>query len=163
MVIYLIGSLFSLMIKVYAFCLGENTIRNLLRLPSHPSGLQILHPVTQEAKKAKTTFSSIAVKWNYKDLGFPCNFTVQSRQKGTSDRWVSCKTISPGQTQLSIDCLTGLQMEIRIAANTCIGRSDYSDVIDTSISVTDSSQTKENNRVVLQSPNDLIVKLITDY
>ena len=107
------------------------------------------------------TFSSIVVKWNYKDLGFPCNFTVQSRQKGTLDPWVSCKTTRPGQTQLSIDCPTGSQMEIRIAADTCIGRSDYSDVIDTSVSDADSSQTKENNRVVLQPPNDLNVKSIT--
>ena len=128
-------------------------------MPSPPSGLRIVHPVTRAAKKAKKSFSSITVKWNYEDLGFPCNFTVQSRQKGTLDPWVSCKTTRPGQTQLSIDCPTGSQMEIRIAADTCIGRSDYSDVIDTSVSDADSSQTKENNRVVLQPPNDLNVKI----
>ena len=148
------------MIKVYAFCLGENTIRNLLRLPSHPSGLQILHPVTQEAKKAKTTFSSIAVKWNYKDLGFPCNFTVQSRQKGTSDRWISWKTIKNTksvQNQLTIDYLTGAQMEFRIAANTCIGSSDYSDIIDGSVSEVNWSPAQENNKIFLRPPTYLKV------
>ena len=132
------------------------------RLPSPPSGLRIVRPVTQEAKKAKTSFSSIAVKWNYEYLGFPCNFTVQFRQKGTLDPWVSCKTTRPGQIQLSIDCPTGSQMEIRIAADTFIGRSDYSAVIETSVSDADSSQTKENNRVVVRPPTYLLAKLINE-
>ena len=142
---------------------GKLLKNNLLRLPSPPSGLQILHPVAQKAKKAKTTFSSITAKWNYEDLGFPCNFTVQSRQKGSSDPWVSCKTSRPGQTQLSIDCPTGRQMEFRVAADTLVGRSDYSAVIDTSVSDADLPQILENNRVVLQPPTYLKVKSFTGF
>ena len=132
----------------------------LLRLPSPPSGLRIVHPVTQKTKKAKTTFSSVNVKWNYEVLGFPCNFTVQSRQKGTSDRWISWKTIKNTksvQNQLTIDYLTGAQMEFRIAANTCIGSSDYSDIIDGSVSEVNWSPAQENNKIFLRPPTYLKV------
>ena len=53
-------------------------------------------------------------------------------------------------------------MEIRIAADTFIGRSDYSAVIETSVSDADSSQTKENNRVVVRPPTYLLAKLINE-
>ena len=139
---------------------GKLLNSNLLQLPSPPTGLQIFRPVTHEAQPK---YSYITVEWNYEDLGFPCNFWVESQQKGSSDPWVSCRTTSPGKTKLSINCPTGSPMEFRVAADTCIGRSDYSAILDTSVSDADSSQTQENNRVVLQPPNDLKVKSITSF
>ena len=144
---------------------GKLLKNNLLRLPSPPSGLRIVHQVTQKAKKAKTTFSSITVKWNYEDLGFPRNFTAHYRQKGTSGPWVSLmnKNTKSVQNQLDIDYPTGSQMEIRITANTCIGRSDFSAVIDTSVPEANSSPAIENDKIFLRPPTHLKVKLNTVF
>ena len=43
------------------------------------------------------------------------------------------KTAKAGEKQLILNFKFGLEMEIRVAADTCIGRSELSDIIDTSV------------------------------
>ena len=110
--------------------LMEDKIR---RLPDPPTGLKIsLPPAARTAKRAKTCSSSVRVSWDYKDLGFPCHFLLDYRIKGEFDTWIQRRTPKPGQTQLSITVKCGADLEIRVAADTVIGRSDFSNILDTS-------------------------------
>ena len=118
----------------YSVYEGDTLLKsNLRRLPDPPSGLQIQQPpVSRKAKKrAKMSTSSVRVVWDYEKLGYPCHFLVECRVKNGSDSWIQLRTTKPDKTQMTITFETGQTLEIRVAADTCIGRSDFSDVIDT--------------------------------
>ena len=106
----------------YSIYEGDTLMKaNLDRLPSPPINLRI-EPAAS---------SSIRVEWDYDKLEYPCQFLVEFRLKGQSDNcWVQRRTAKPYETQTTID---GNQsaMEIRVAADTCIGRSEFCDVIET--------------------------------
>ena len=116
----------------------------LRRLPVAPTGLKVHVPTAGRAKRARTTSSSIRVKWDYEELGFPCHFLVQFRAKGSSDCWTQLKTTQPDETQMAITAEPGSVLEIRVAADTCIGRSDFSDVIDTEFAVEEEEEVESD-------------------
>ena len=136
----------------------------LERLPGPPSGLRIDHDLT-------TTINQlflINLKWEYKALGYPCQFLVQFRLKGQSDEsWVQLKKTKVDETQTTIKIERRPAMEIRVAADTCIGRSEFSDVIDTEFEFPDTTASLEGGQGsligrklpgLMQSPNFPIEK-----
>ncbi len=105
----------------------------------------------------------------YEDLGYPCKFLIEYRSKGSSDSWIQRRTTNPDQTQLDVSFLSSSAMEVRVAAETCIGRSDFSDVVDT-LSTLDSDEDPESvlpsaddkkKKVLLQPPTDVQVISVT--
>ncbi|KZS05910.1 Uncharacterized protein APZ42_030888 [Daphnia magna] len=104
---------------------------NLNQLPRPPTGLRIRPPKTRPARKTTSTYA-IDLEWDYEDLGFPCHFLVEYRLDGNKDEvWTQRKTTKSGETQLAIPYTSGSAMTIRVAADTRIGRSEFSEVIDT--------------------------------
>ncbi|KAI9556597.1 hypothetical protein GHT06_016387 [Daphnia sinensis] len=104
---------------------------NMNQLPGPPTGLRIHPPKTRPGKKRASTYA-IDVEWDYEDLGFPCHYLVEYRLDGNKDEvWTQRRTTKSGETQLAIPYTSGSAMTIRVAADTCIGRSEFSEVIDT--------------------------------
>ncbi|XP_057374125.1 uncharacterized protein LOC130695026 isoform X2 [Daphnia carinata] len=104
---------------------------NLNKLPGSPTGLRIRAPKTRTVRKTGSTYP-IDLEWDYEDLGFPCYFLVEYRLDGNKDEdWTQRKTAKSGETQLAITYKSGSAMTIRVAADTCIGRSEFSQVVDT--------------------------------
>ncbi len=65
-------------------------------------------------------------------MGIPHTFLVEYRPKDDPEApWKQQKTSKPGETQLTINLRQVSVIEIRVAAETCIGRSDFSEVVDT--------------------------------
>ena len=61
------SKLFGCSYSVYE---GDTLLKSSLRrLPGPPSGLQVQHPVSRKAKKAKTSLSSVCLFWDYEILG----------------------------------------------------------------------------------------------
>ncbi|XP_057377823.1 uncharacterized protein LOC130699592 [Daphnia carinata] len=123
---------------------------NLNQLPGPPTGLQIHVPKSRNVRKTSDTYP-IDLEWVYEDLGFPCYFLVQYRMVWNKDEdWTQRRTAKPGETQLAIAYKIGSAMEIRVAADTCIGRSEFSQVVDT-ITIRelheDEEATPENGRL----------------
>ncbi|KAI9556598.1 hypothetical protein GHT06_016388 [Daphnia sinensis] len=104
---------------------------NLSQLPEPPTGLRIHSPKTRPGKKRASTYA-IDLEWDYEDLGFPCHFLVEYRLDGNKEEvWTQRRTAKSGETQLAIPYTSGSAMTIRVAADTCIGRSEFSEVVDT--------------------------------
>ncbi|KAI9550852.1 hypothetical protein GHT06_004662 [Daphnia sinensis] len=101
---------------------------NLSQLPSAPTGLKLqlisIFPKSKSAKK----LTSIRLEWDYEDLGYPHHFCVEYRLKHNSENWLQQKT---KENQTTLNFKLGSSMEIRVVAETCIGRSQYSDIINT--------------------------------
>ena len=95
------------------------------QLPVPPAGLR-LELGNQNSKKF-----SIRVLWDYEDLGYPCLFLIEYRLKDSSDSWKQQKTSKPGEYQTAINMQRESALEIRVAADSCIGRSEFSQIIDT--------------------------------
>ncbi|XP_046463234.1 uncharacterized protein LOC124209332 [Daphnia pulex] len=109
---------------------GNLLKENLSELPTPPTGLRIQ---LASGKSAKKSTPSIRLEWDYKDLGYPFHFCVESKPKNSSDSWTQQKTAKAGETQMILNVLkSGSELEIRVAADTAIGRSEFSDVIDSS-------------------------------
>ena len=142
---------------------------NIDHLPGPPTDLQVHHPITKTAKRSRKELSSVTVEWDYEDVDYPCNFIVEYRKKGSSDPWIRRGTTESGQTQLAINVPTGSSMEFRVAADTCVGYSDFSDVIDTELVEEETDDMvdifgccpKVNKEVVLLPPSDLKLELVT--
>ncbi|KAI9556599.1 hypothetical protein GHT06_016389 [Daphnia sinensis] len=100
---------------------------NLSQLPEPPTDLQIHVP---DIRSVMNTSSSptIRLEWTYADLGIPCLFLK--------------KTTKTGATQITIPYTSGWMMKFRVAADTCIGRSEFSEVIHTN-TMTDASEDDE--------------------
>ena len=92
----------------------------LERFPCPPTAVRIRS--SSNAGKKATSLKTICVEWDYEDVGYPFELLVQYRQKNNSDeRWIQKKT-----TTSSICLASGPAMEVRVAMDTCIGRSDFS-------------------------------------
>ncbi len=96
---------------------------SLAKLPMPPTNIRI-HSAHKAAKK------SIRVEWDYCDLGYPCCFLVEYRKKHSSESWTEQKTMKPGIHEIPVSLRTESVFELRVTADTCIGRSEFSDVID---------------------------------
>ena len=92
---------------------------NIGQLPRPPTGLQI---------KAKTSVS-VHVKWDHEELGYPFQYKVEYRLKN-DDNWKQQKTY-PSELQMTISLKEGADMEIRVATDTCIGCSEFSETVGT--------------------------------
>ena len=141
---------------------GELLKGKIRRLPGEPTGLSVFSlPVpsanTRQAKRAKTSFSSIRLEWDYELLDYPCSFVVVYRLAGSSDSWVQQKT---EQSEVVIDFETGTDVEMLVAAETCIGRSKFSEIVDTTSAVELPDVELDIPSVVLP-PTGLEVKLVT--
>ena len=119
---------------------------NIRQLPRPPTGLKI---------KAKTS-SYVQVEWDHKELDYPFQYLVEYRLKSDDD-WKQQKT-KPGDHQMTINLKEGLEMEIRVAIDTCIGRSEFSDDVDTN-SFAD-AKTETDSRVADDNASDLKEKEI---
>ena len=128
---------------------------NMTSLPSAPTGLRLM------ANSKTANKVSYRVEWEYEELPFPCHFVVQFRAKNSSDNWAQQKTSKPGDKFVNVSIARGTAFEFRVAADTCIGRSEFSEVIDTE-SLDDEEPEKEVNKLgekvskmqVTQHPND---------
>ena len=104
---------------------GELLKGNLIKLPVPPIGLRI-HPGTPGSAESST----FLLKWDYPALGYSHHFLVEYRKEG-SESWRQLRTTKSGRTQMAVSFPVGTSMEFRVAADTCIGRSEFSAVIDT--------------------------------
>jgi hypothetical protein len=115
----------------YSVYEADNLLKdNISQLPVPPTGLKIRLAPSKSTKKLTPT---IIVVWVYDDIiGYPCHFSVEFRPKNSSDSWTQQKTTKSGETQMILNFNSGgPELEIRVAADTCIGRSEFSDVVDT--------------------------------
>lgn len=94
----------------------------ITELPSPPTNLTI------SLKTDDNSGSFICLEWSHKDLGYPGEFLIQYRLKGTSNLWERKKI---KETHTSISYNIGTRMEFRVATSSCIGRSDFSDIVNT--------------------------------
>ncbi|KAK4015791.1 hypothetical protein OUZ56_030762 [Daphnia magna] len=100
---------------------------NISQLPQPPTGLRVHAPKTSNPPKR-----NIVLAWDYAELGFPCYFLVEYRPcDGNDETWTQKKTTNPRETQITIPYKTRSAIEFRVAADTCIGRSEFSEVINT--------------------------------
>lgn len=98
-----------------------------IRLPCPPSGLR-----TKPTGSCDKSMDAVIVEWKYEPLGYPYQFVVEYRLKGSSEKsWNRRKTSKPFLTQTTISFKRGSTMEIRVAADTCIGLSEFSGIIET--------------------------------
>ena len=120
----------------------ENVLKESIgHLPRPPTGLKI---------KSKTS-SSVHVEWNHEELGYPFDYLIEYRLKN-NETWKQQKR-KPGENQMVINLKEGLEMEIRVAVDTCIGTSKFSDTINID---TDLNDTEINSRVIDLSSNQLL-------
>ncbi|XP_032794857.2 uncharacterized protein LOC116931387 [Daphnia magna] len=115
----------------YSVYQADNLLKdNLIALPHPPNDLRVNYPTKDNAIDLKSS-DVVRVLWNYQDVGYPHHFVVEYRPKGSCDKsWMQRKTTIPGENQTMISFPTGSAIEIRVAVDTCIGRSDFSNVID---------------------------------
>ena len=113
----------------YSVFQAENLLKDNVNLPTPPTGLKVETVATGGAiKRPKMTTFPIRLKWDYEDLGFPCTFLVEYRPKDEPDgNWKQQKT---GEKQMVVALKQNSSVEMRVAAETCIGLSHYSDVVD---------------------------------
>ena len=134
----------------FSICETDKLLKEIHRLPDSPTGLRVY----LQGDKSPRSFR---VEWNYQDLGFPCQFLIEHRTKGSSDTWTGQKT---GKHQLAIPFQVGLALEIRIAAETCIGRSEFCPVVDME-SATEEDNLEEEKETCLSPPAGLLVASVT--
>ncbi|XP_046639892.1 uncharacterized protein LOC124321020 [Daphnia pulicaria] len=117
---------------------GQLLKDNVNQLPRPPTMLQVF----SETRNTSKGMSSIQLKWNCEDLGFPCHFIVEYRQSSGAN-WIPKKTTKPGETEMRIPYKVGsTNMKIRVATDSCIGRSEFSEMIDTETAL-DSNENEE--------------------
>ena len=116
----------------------DNVLKeNIHHLPCPPTGLKI---------KTKT-LSSVHIEWDHEELGYPFQYVVEYRLKD-DDSWKQQKT-KPVENRVAINLKEESEMEIRVATDTCIGRSEFSDTI-----VTDTDQNDiEIDRQITVTPD----------
>ena len=98
----------------------DNVLKeNIHHLPCPPTGLKI---------KTKT-LSSVHIEWDHEELGYPFQYLVEYRLKDDDYGWKQQKITKPGEHQIILNIQKGSVIAIRLATETCIGRSDCSDLI----------------------------------
>ena len=122
----------------------------LHRLPDPPTGLRIYRQVNRNRKRAKMCSFSIRVEWDYEELGVPCTFVLQYRLKGSFNSWNQQRTFTPGQTHLDIHFETASTWEIRVAAETCVGLGEFSQIVQTELAFFEEEE--EENQLPLSPP-----------
>ena len=110
-----IGQRFGCKYSVYRS--GKLIKGNLGRLPG---------PTTELRIQFAPDKSAVRILWDHEDFGWPCHFVVEYRSKDQlNGPWKQLKT---GETQAVVRFEKGLEM--RVAAETCVGLGDFSNVID---------------------------------
>ncbi len=95
---------------------GQLLKDNLSKLPAPPMKLKIL-----QTKSAL----SLYLEWEYVNPGYPYYFLIEYRSTDNLDEpWKQQKT-KAFETKTTIDFEPGSPMEIRLATDTCIGRSEF--------------------------------------
>ena len=113
---------------------GTLIAENLKQLPSPPNELRLY---------ADSSRKFTRVVWNYENVGYPqCRFLVQWQVKGDSV-WKQKKTANPGETESIIDLKPNSVANIRVVAETCIGRSKFSDIVDSESVQLDEEETDQ--------------------
>ena len=146
----------------YSVYQGDKLIKDkIFRLPDAPTGLRLFSlPVpsakTREAKRAKSSTSSVRLQWDYEILGYSFTFVAEYRSAGSPDSWIQRKT---NKKEVVISFETGTDIEIRVAAQTCIGQSEFSESIATKSTVESSFELDIPS--VLLPPTGLKVKSVT--
>lgn len=70
----------------------------------------------------------ICLEWGHNDLGYPGEFLVQYRLVDVSQLWEKIKT---KQALVTFNYEEGTLMEFRVATCSCIGRSEFTEIINT--------------------------------
>jgi hypothetical protein len=98
---------------------------NLRQLPEPPTRLRI-HPESGRGN------SRISVAWDCDDLGYPFRFLIEHR---SNHPHVICNSWTQDKTYINFQ--KGWLLGVRVAVETCIGRSDFTKVLDSEIPVDD--------------------------
>ena len=142
----------------------------LHRLPDPPTGLRIYRQVNRNRKRAKMCSFSIRVEWDYEELGVPCTFLLQYRLKGSFNSWNQQRTFTPGQTHLNIHFEIASTWEIRVAAETCVGLGEFSQIVQTELAFFEEEEVenplplsppRKQQNICLQPQTDVKVKSVT--
>ena len=119
---------------------------NLRQLPVAPIRLQI-RPII-----SKKSSISTKILWEYEEVD--CHFVIEYRMKGSAADWTRETTTELGQTNWIVP--SGSPMEIRVAAVTCVGQSEFSDVV-----FSDSEGFSPKKSKMLQPPTGLQLKSVS--
>ena len=88
--------------------------KHLSGLPRTPTDLKFYISKTQ----------SVYIKWDHEDLAYPYNFVVEHRSKVNFEKkWIREMT---GESNIRFEA--GPELEVRVAMDTLIGRSKFSDI-----------------------------------
>jgi hypothetical protein len=114
----------------YSVYEAANVLKGKLsRLPGPPTDLRIAD--VQENRKSKKL--NVRLEWNYEDPGFPYSFMVEYQlDDSSSESWTQKKTAKPGENHLILNLAkqNGSTIKFRVAVDTCIGRSEFSEIMD---------------------------------
>jgi hypothetical protein len=132
----------------YAVYEADNLLKgNLGRLPGPPNNLRIADIQKTSNSKKNSRPSTIRLEWDYEDLGFPCSFMVEYQLNNNFDEsWTQKKTAKPEENHLILNLKNGSVTKFKVAADTCIGRSEFSEVIDAEESLSDEDDATISDR-----------------
>ena len=111
----------------------ENLLKdNISQLPGPP--INVRYQFDSTGNSICPSSVSGLLKWDYKDLGIPYHFIVQYRHKDSfwTDSWLK-KTTKSSETEMAISLFydKSTVVEFRVAAHTCIGLGEFSEIVDT--------------------------------
>ncbi len=124
----------------YSVYESENLLSDKLsQLPGPPTNVhyQTLSSSTAGNNRVCPTSISGLLRWDYQDLtGIPYHFVVQYRLKDSfwTDCWLQ-KTAKAGESQMAVNLFYDRSRvaEFRVAADTCIGRGEFSEIVESQI------------------------------
>jgi hypothetical protein len=121
----------------YSVYESENLLSDTLsQLPGPPTNVnyQTLSSTEAGNSNSPTSISGL-LKWDYQDLtGIPYHFVVQYRLKDSfwTDCWLQKTTSKAGESQMAVNLFYDRSrvLEFRVAADTCIGLSEFSEIVE---------------------------------
>jgi hypothetical protein len=121
----------------YSVYESENLLSDTLsQLPGPPTNVnyQTLSSTEAGNSNSPTSISGL-LKWDYQDLtGIPYHFVVQYRLKDSfwTDCWLQKTTSKASESQMAVNLFYDRSrvLEFRMAADTCIGRSEFSEIVE---------------------------------
>ena len=132
---------------------------NVGELPIPPTGLQIQTVSSAAGIPKRSMTVPIQLKWHYEDLGYPCTFLVKYRPSdGADGNWKQQKTSKPGEMQMTILSRQNTSVDIRVAAETCIGCSEFTEVI----SIVTESTTYDSSIFMMETKMNNITRILND-